>query len=417
MSTDENLGTSGQSSEAQESAPEHPVPEVSAPQPPEGGGDRAQPEPEPPEAGGAEAGADRAAYRADDAAQPADSGESPGPGQAQPDSPDAAAGPADPVAPDQPAAAPAVDEAGSEAALSAAGDPAAAAAGARSVSMRQLIDAGVHFGHQTKRWNPKMAPYIYGSRNGIHIINLDKTLAAFRRAYGFVVEAVGRGGHVLFVGTKRQAQDVILEESTRAGQFHVTGRWLGGTLTNFRTMKISIDRLRSLERMEEEGVFETLTKKEALGLRREKDRLEKYLGGIKEMTSPPAVLFVIDPNNEHIAVREANKLEIPIVALTDTNCDPDPIDMVIPGNDDAIRSIKLMTSRIADACLAGQKQRRDYLQAGRREEDASRGVSVEFARTRRNGARFAYAATPEGEGSSGSGKSGGEYDEWNADYE
>jgi small subunit ribosomal protein S2 len=266
----------------------------------------------------------------------------------------------------------------------------------RSVSIRQLIEAGVHFGHQTNRWNPRMAPYIYGARNGIHIINLDETARALRRAYAFVVRAVARGGTVLFVGTKRQAQEVVREEAVRAGQHFVIGRWLGGTLTNFRTIKSGIDRLRTLQRLEEEGDLETLSKKEALGLRREKERLERYLGGIREMNGPPAVLFLIDPNNEHIAVREANKLEIPIVALADTNCNPDPIDMIVPGNDDAIRSIKLVTTHVAEACLEGQKHRRDFLQSERREEPSS-GVSVEFARSRRVASSFVYSATPNGE--------------------
>ena len=174
--------------------------------------------------------------------------------------------------------------------------------GERAVTLRQLIDAGVHFGHQTNRWNPRMAPFIYGARNGIHIVDLDQTLKAFQKAYSFIVQVVARGGHVLFVGTKRQAQDVIFEEAVRAGQFYVTGRWLGGTLTNYRTMKISIDRLRNLERMEEEGTLETLSKKEALGLRRDKDRLAKYLGGIKEMNGAPSALVVIDPHTEHINI-------------------------------------------------------------------------------------------------------------------
>ncbi|MCG8555254.1 MAG: 30S ribosomal protein S2 [Proteobacteria bacterium] len=251
------------------------------------------------------------------------------------------------------------------------------------IGLREFIGAGVHFGHQTNRWNPKMRPFIFGARNGIHIIDLDQTVRLFRRAYDSVCDSVSRGGDVLFVGTKRQAQEVILEEAARAGQFHVTGRWLGGTLTNFRTMKISIERLRSLERMEEDGTLETLPKKEVLGLRRERERLEKFLGGIKSMNAPPAVIFVIDPNHEHIAVCEGNKLGIPIVALTDTNCDPDVIDYVIPGNDDAIRSIKLITARIADACLEGQRRRKDYLQSGRREDGSEPGFTIEFARSRR----------------------------------
>ncbi|MBN1654639.1 MAG: 30S ribosomal protein S2 [Deltaproteobacteria bacterium] len=283
--------------------------------------------------------------------------------------------------------------------------------GERVVSLRQLIDAGVHFGHQTNRWNPRMAPYIYGARNGIHIIDLDQTLRAFQKAYSFVVQIIAKGGHLLFVGTKRQAQDVILEEATRAGQFHVTGRWLGGTLTNYRTIKISIDRLRNLERMEEEGTLEELSKKEALGLRRDKERLAKYLGGIKEMDGAPSALFVIDPNMEHIAVKEGNKLEIPILALTDTNCNPDPVDIVIPGNDDAIRSIRLIASRLADACLEGRKRRRDYLQGERRSEETSNGVAVEFARTRRTSGNYVYSATPKGESSSADGSAGTDLDE------
>jgi small subunit ribosomal protein S2 len=251
-----------------------------------------------------------------------------------------------------------------------------------AVSLRQLIDAGVHFGHQTNRWNPKMAPFIYGARNGIHIIDLDQTVRLFKRALGFVSQAVARGGQVLFVGTKRQAQETIIEEASRSGQYHVTGRWLGGTLTNFRTMKVGIDRLRSLEQMDEDGTLETLSKKEALGLRREKERLYKFVGGIKEMSGLPAALFVIDPNHEHIAVSEANKLAIPVVALTDTNCDPDKIDYLIPGNDDAIRSIKLVTAAVAEACASGQSRRREFMQSARA-EGSSRGVQVEFASPRR----------------------------------
>jgi len=247
------------------------------------------------------------------------------------------------------------------------------------VSIRKLIDAGVHFGHQTNRWNPKMAPYIYGARNGIHIVDLDQTARYLKRALNFVSGAVARGGQLLFVGTKRQAQDVIVEEAARAGQFHVTGRWLGGTLTNFRTMKIGIERLRQLTQMDEDGTLDTLAKKEALTLRREAERLTKFVGGIRDMNGTPAALFVIDPQHEHIAVSEANKLGIPVVGLTDTNCDPDLIQYVIPGNDDAIRSIKLITNAIAEACIQGQSRRREYAQhqGGR---DHGPGPSVEFAR-------------------------------------
>jgi small subunit ribosomal protein S2 len=262
------------------------------------------------------------------------------------------------------------------------------------VSLRKLIDAGVHFGHQTNRWNPKMAPFIYGARNGIHIIDLDQTVRLFRRALEFVTHTVARGGQLLFVGTKRQAQEVISEEATRSGQFHVIGRWLGGTLTNFRTMKVGIDRLRALQQMDEDGTLDTLAKKEALGLRRERDRLQKFVGGIRDMTGLPAALFVIDPNHEHIAVSEANKLGIPVVALTDTNCDPDKINYLIPGNDDAIRSVKLVSAAVADACAFGQTRRRDFMQSGGRKDDASSGVQVEFARTGRAG-RAEYSAAPE----------------------
>ncbi len=267
--------------------------------------------------------------------------------------------------------------------LAALGSP-DVASGDLPIGLRALIDAGVHFGHQTKRWNPRMRPYIYGARNGIHIIDLDQTAELFKRAYSFIADTVGRGGHVLFVGTKRQAAEIVHEEAERSGQFYVTGRWLGGTLTNFRTMKSGIDRLRNIEQQVEDGTINALRKKEALSIRREGEKLEKYLGGIKLMNGLPSVLFVIDPQNEHIAVNEARKLHIPIVALTDTNCDPDLIDFVIPGNDDAIRAIKLVTSRVADACIEGSQQRRDFLQhEGAQAPDGSgEGVHVEFARRR-----------------------------------
>jgi small subunit ribosomal protein S2 len=221
------------------------------------------------------------------------------------------------------------------------------------ITMRQLLEAGVHFGHQTKRWNPKMRPFIFGARNGIHIIDLQHTVKLFNRAYKFIVDTVSRGEPVLFVGTKKQAQDVIQEEAKRCGMFHVTNRWLGGTLTNFKTVKGSIERLRTIEKMAEDGTFERLNKKEVLGLERERIKLEKTLGGIKNMGTLPGAVFIIDPKKEHIAVEEARKLEIPIVAITDTNCDPDVIDYVIPGNDDAIRAIKLFTGKIADAAITG----------------------------------------------------------------
>jgi len=233
-------------------------------------------------------------------------------------------------------------------------------AGEFPLPLRSLLDAGVHFGHQTKRWNPKMRPFIYGARNGIHIIDLDQSVRLFKRAYDFITDSVGRGGHVLFVGTKRQAQDIVQEEARRAGMYFVTNRWLGGTLTNFRTIKQGLDRLRSLERMKEDGTFEQLLKKEISRLEKERERLEKYLGGMKGMGNVPAALFVIDPHQELIAVGEARRLNIPVVAITDTNCDPDLIDYIIPGNDDAIRSIRLITARIADACIEGSQRRRDH---------------------------------------------------------
>lgn len=237
------------------------------------------------------------------------------------------------------------------------------------ITMRQLLEAGVHFGHQTKRWNPKMKPYIFGARNGIHIIDLQHTVRLFNRAYNFIVNTVAAGGSLLFVGTKKQAQEVIQQECARGGQFFVTNRWLGGTLTNFRTVKGSIDRLRSLEKMAEDGTFERLGKKEVLMRMRERDKLEKALGGIKAMTDLPAALYVIDAKKEHIAISEARKLEIPVIAVADTNCDPDVLDYVIPGNDDAIRAIKLFTAKIADACVVGSRLGRERAASHRGGED------------------------------------------------
>jgi small subunit ribosomal protein S2 len=224
-----------------------------------------------------------------------------------------------------------------------------------TVTMKQLLEAGVHFGHQTKRWNPKMKEYIFGSRNGIYIIDLQKTVRLFKEAYKFIVETAGRGDNVLFVGTKKQAQDSIFEESQRAGMFCVNQRWLGGTLTNFRTIRKNIERLKKLEAMRDDGTYETLLKKEVLQLEKIRTKLEKTLGGIKEMSKLPGGLFIVDPRKERIAVHEAKKLGIPIVAIVDTNCDPDEIDFVIPGNDDAIRAIRLISAKIADACLEGKQ--------------------------------------------------------------
>jgi small subunit ribosomal protein S2 len=227
------------------------------------------------------------------------------------------------------------------------------------------------------------------ARNGIHIVDLDQTARYRKRALNFVAQSVGRGGQILFVGTKRQAQDVISEEAVRSGQFHVTGRWLGGTLTNFRTMKVGIERLRQLTTMEDDGSFNLMSKKEALLLRRERDRLEKFVGGIRDMNGPPAAVYVIDPQHEHIAISEANKLKIPVVALTDTNCDPDLVQYVIPGNDDAIRSIKLITSLVADAAMQGQSRRREYSHSQREPQGA--GPQVDFARSR----QAAQSSAPE----------------------
>ena len=221
------------------------------------------------------------------------------------------------------------------------------------ISMKQLLEAGVHFGHQTRRWNPKMAKYIFTERNGIYIIDLQKTVRKVDEAYEFVRSVAEEGKTVLFVGTKKQAQEAVKEEAIRSGQFFVNERWLGGMLTNFQTIQKRIHRLKELEAMETDGTFDVLTKKEVMQLRHEMDRLEKYLGGIKEMRKIPGAIFIVDPRKERIAVAEARKLNIPIVAIVDTNCDPDEIDYVIPGNDDAIRAVKLLTEKIADAVIDG----------------------------------------------------------------
>ncbi|MBO5324512.1 MAG: 30S ribosomal protein S2 [Oscillospiraceae bacterium] len=223
------------------------------------------------------------------------------------------------------------------------------------VSMKQLLEAGVHFGHQTRRWNPKMGTYIYTERNGIHIIDLQKTVKKLEEAYNFVRETSANGGNVLFVGTKKQAQDAIKEEAARCGSYYVNARWLGGMLTNFRTMRTRIDRLAQLRKMEEDGTFAMLPKKEVIKLQGEIEKLEKYLGGVKEMKKIPAALFIVDPRRERNAIAEAHKLNIPIVAIVDTNCDPDEIDYVIPGNDDAIRAIRLIASAMAGAIIEGRQ--------------------------------------------------------------
>ena len=223
------------------------------------------------------------------------------------------------------------------------------------ISMKQLLEAGVHFGHQTRRWNPKMATYIFTERNGIYIIDLQKTVKKLEEAYFFVRDMAAAGESILFVGTKKQAQDAIKEEAERCGQFYVNARWLGGMLTNFRTIRKRIDRMEQLKKMQENGTFELLPKKEVAKLELEMEKLDKYLGGVKNMKTLPKALFIVDPHKERIAVSEARKLHIPIIAIVDTNCNPDEIDWVIPGNDDAIRAVKLIAGAMADAVLEGKQ--------------------------------------------------------------
>jgi small subunit ribosomal protein S2 len=223
------------------------------------------------------------------------------------------------------------------------------------ISMKQLLEAGVHFGHQTRRWNPKMAEYIFTERNGIYIIDLQKTVKKVEDAYAVMKEIAAEGKTILFVGTKKQAQEAIEEEAKRCNMYFVNQRWLGGMLTNFKTIKIRIDRLRELERMEEDGTFTVLPKKEVIKLRHEKEKLEKFLGGIKDMPQMPEAIFVVDPRKERIAIKEAHKLGIPVIAIVDTNCDPDEVDYVIPGNDDAIRAVKLLTATMANAVIEGRQ--------------------------------------------------------------
>ncbi|MCC8356530.1 MAG: 30S ribosomal protein S2 [Oscillospiraceae bacterium] len=236
------------------------------------------------------------------------------------------------------------------------------------VSMKQLLEAGVHFGHQTRRWNPKMAEYIYMERNGIYIIDLQKTVKKLEEAYDFVRSLAESGQTILFVGTKKQAHDAVKEEASRVGMYYVNARWLGGMLTNFKTMRTRVDRMNQLQRMSEDGTFDMLPKKEVMKLMSEQAKLEKYLGGVKDMKRLPGALFVIDPRKEHNAIAEARKLHIPIVAIVDTNCDPDEVDYVIPGNDDAIRAIRLISATIANA-----------VQEGRQGEDAAMEAATEEA--------------------------------------
>ncbi len=231
------------------------------------------------------------------------------------------------------------------------------------ITMKELLEAGVHFGHQTRRWNPKMKPYIFGARNGIYIIDLQKTVRMFKIAYEFIVDTVADGKSVLFVGTKKQARESIYEEANRCEMFYVHNRWLGGMLTNFQTIKKSIDRLNYLNQLENDGSIEMFPKKERLKMAKERIKLDSTLGGIQNMNKLPGAIFIVDPKNEAIAVREGRRLNIPIVAIVDTNCDPDEIDYIVPGNDDAIRAIRLITSRIADACIEGKRRFEERKQA------------------------------------------------------
>ncbi len=242
------------------------------------------------------------------------------------------------------------------------------------ITMKELLEAGVHFGHQTKRWNPKMKPYIFGARNGIYIVDLQKTVRMFKGAYSFIVDTVASGKSVLFVGTKKQARESVYEEANRCEMFYVHNRWLGGMLTNFQTIKKSIDRLNYLNEIENDGTINMFPKKERLKLGKERGKLDSNLGGIRSMSGLPGAMFIVDPKNEAIAVREGRRLGIPIVAIVDTNCDPDEIDYIIPGNDDAIRAIRLVTSRIADACVEGRQRYEEKQQA---EADKAQDETVE----------------------------------------
>ena len=245
------------------------------------------------------------------------------------------------------------------------------------ISMKQLLEAGVHFGHQTRRWNPKMKKYIFTERNGIYIIDLQKTVKLVDAAYDYMKNVAEEGGVALFVGTKKQAQEAIKEEATRAGQFYVNHRWLGGTLTNWETIQKRVARLKQINKMEEDGTFEVRPKKEVVGLNKERERLEKFLGGIADMPRIPDVMYIVDPRKERIAVQEARKLNIPIVAMVDTNCDPDEIDVVIPSNDDAIRAVKLITAKMADALIEGNQGEDQVVEETFVSEDAEGTTSIE----------------------------------------
>ncbi|MGG7011016.1 30S ribosomal protein S2 [Limosilactobacillus fermentum] len=251
------------------------------------------------------------------------------------------------------------------------------------VSMKQLLEAGVHFGHQTRRWNPKMKPFIFTERNGIYIIDLQKTVKMIDTAYNYVKDVAADGGVVLFVGTKKQAQDSIKEEATRAGQYYVNHRWLGGTLTNWKTIQSRISRLKELKKMAEDGTFDRLPKKEVAVLTKQREKLERFLGGIEDMPRIPDILYIVDPHKEQIAVKEAQKLHIPIVAMVDTNTDPDDIDVIIPSNDDAIRAVRLITAKMADAVIEG-KQGEDDQQVAAPAEDVAEEVSDESLQDLKN---------------------------------
>ena len=244
------------------------------------------------------------------------------------------------------------------------------------VTMKQLLEAGVHFGHQTRRWNPKMEEYIFTERNGIYIIDLQKTVKLIDTAYNYMKDVAAKGGVVLFVGTKKQAQDSIEEEATRAGQYYVNHRWLGGTLTNWKTIQSRIARLKELKKMAEDGTFDVLPKKEVAVLTKQREKLERFLGGIEDMPKIPDVMFIVDPHKEQIAVKEAQKLHIPIVAMVDTNTDPDDIDYVIPSNDDAIRAVRLITSKMADAIVEGKQGQDDAQQADADAEESAEDTTV-----------------------------------------
>ena len=245
-----------------------------------------------------------------------------------------------------------------------------------AISMKLLLEAGVHFGHQTNKWNPKMKPYIFGARNNIYIIDLQQTVGLFQTAYNFVVDTVSQGKEILFVGTKKQSQEAIREEASRCGMPYVNQRWLGGMLTNFVTVKKSVDRLNSLNKMFGDDSIKAFPKKEITKLQKEMDKLENVLGGIKNMKSQPAAVFIVDPNREHITVKEAKKLKVPLVAIVDTNCDPTDIDYIIPGNDDAIRAIKLFSSKFADAVLEGKKRFEEKLVAESNKETPADAVET-----------------------------------------